>query len=75
MEPVRLKMHPSSVLFRCRPTCVVFSMCQQSASGTRKGGAGAGWFEMQAVTAVDMAWLLELAPHVYATGGGGGGPR
>ncbi|KAG2488343.1 hypothetical protein HYH03_013033 [Edaphochlamys debaryana] len=54
--PLKLRIHPSSVLFRSTPPCVVFHTVQQ---------ADSGWFEMQGVTSVDPSWLPELAPHMY----------
>ncbi len=55
-QGVNLRIHNSSVLFRSRPPCVVFTQVQQSDDG---------WFEMQGVTAIKPEWLSELAPHVY----------
>ncbi len=56
-QPVRLKMHPSSVLWRVRSPCVVFVTAVQGDSD---------WYEMQDVLAIDPAWLPEVAPHMYS---------
>jgi len=53
----RLRIHPSSVLFRCRPQWVCFTTAQQSNSG---------WYDMLNLIAIEPAWLTELAPHFYA---------
>ena len=64
-QSVRLRMHPSSVLFRSRPQWCVFSEVQQS-----DGGA----YEMQGVTAVpEPQMLVEAAPHMYSRKGPGPG--
>ena len=55
-QGVRLRIHNSSVLFRSRPSCVVFTSVQQTDDG---------WFEMQGVTAALPEWLTEVAPHMY----------
>ncbi|MEW5297962.1 MAG: hypothetical protein WDW36_001135 [Sanguina aurantia] len=55
-QPLQLRIHPSSVLFRSRPPCLVFHSVQEHDSG---------WFEMQGVTAVQPQWLLQAAPHMY----------
>lgn len=55
--PPKLRVHASSALWRVRPDLVVFQRCQQSGDG--------GWFEMQGVTAVAQADLLEVAPHYF----------
>lgn len=49
-----LFIHPGSVLFRARPACVVY------AAAVRTGRE-----YMRDVTAIDPAWLPELAPHFY----------
>jgi ATP-dependent RNA helicase DDX35 len=51
-----MRIHNSSVLFRSRPPCVVFTSVQQTDDG---------WFEMQGVTAIQPEWLTEAAPHLY----------
>lgn len=56
-QPVRLRMHQSSVLWRVRSLCVVFVTAVQGDSD---------WYEMQEVLAVDPQWLPEVAPHMYA---------
>lgn len=55
-QGARLRIHNSSVLFRSRPSCVVFNSVQQTDDG---------WYEMQGVTAVLPEWLTEVAPHMY----------
>ncbi|KAF6259921.1 putative DEAH [Scenedesmus sp. NREL 46B-D3] len=55
-RPLKLRIHASSVLARTRPQLVLFLRCQQNDQG---------WYEMQAVTAVEPSWLTELAPGVY----------
>ena len=55
---VKLRIHPSSVLFKCRPQWVCFVSAQQTDSG---------WYEMQEVMAIDSDWLSEVAPHYFAT--------
>lgn len=52
----RLKIHPSSVLYRCRPKWVCFYTAQQNESG---------WYEMQDVLTIEPEWLTEVAPHMY----------
>lgn len=54
--PVRLRLHPSSVLWRCQPACVLFLSAPQGDSG---------WHDMQEVVAIDAALLPEVAPHFY----------
>eukprot|EP00887_Chlorella_sp_A99_P002951 scaffold24.g2951.t1 len=53
---VRLRIHHSSVLFRCRPPWVCFYSAEQN---------DAGWYEMREVHAIESGWLTELAPHMY----------
>ena len=61
---VKLRIHSSSVLFRCRPQWVCFVTALQTDSG---------WYEMQDVLAVESAsWLTEAAPHYYSAAAGGG---
>ncbi|GLC77705.1 hypothetical protein PLESTF_001978400 [Pleodorina starrii] len=55
-NPIKLRIHNSSVLWRSTPSCIVYSTVQQ---------ADNGWYEMQGVTAVQPAWLIELAPHMF----------
>ncbi|KAL4435416.1 hypothetical protein ABPG77_006178 [Micractinium sp. CCAP 211/92] len=52
----KLRIHHSSVLFRCRPQWVLFYAAEQNDSG---------WYEMRDVLAIESAWLTELAPHMY----------
>lgn len=49
-----LRMHPSSVLFRCRPACVLYGQAVQTDR-----------LYMRDVAAIDAEWLAELAPHFY----------
>jgi ATP-dependent RNA helicase DDX35 len=53
---LKLRIHASSVLARTRPQLLLFLRCQQNDEG---------WYEMQAVTAVEPDWLTQLAPGVY----------
>lgn len=53
---VKLRIHHSSVLFRCRPQWVCFYAAEQNDSG---------WYEMRDVLAIESGWLTELAGHVY----------
>lgn len=53
---VKLRIHPSSVLFRCRPQWVCFYAAQQSEAGS---------YDMQDVHTIDPGWLMEIAPHFY----------
>lgn len=55
---LKLRVHPSSVLFRCRPQWVCFVSAQQTESG---------WYEMQEVMSIQSEWLTEVAPHFFAT--------
>jgi ATP-dependent RNA helicase DDX35 len=55
---VKLRIHPSSILFRCKPRWVCFVSAQQTDSG---------WYEMQEVVAIESEWLAEVAPHYFAT--------
>lgn len=55
-RPLKLRVHPSSVLFRTQPQLVVFLGCQQNDEG---------WYEMQGVTAIQQEWLTDLAPGVF----------
>lgn len=59
---VRLRIHPSSVLWRCRPAFVCFFSAEQGDDGA---------FEMREVHAIEAEWLVELAPHVYTRGKAG----
>jgi ATP-dependent RNA helicase DDX35 len=54
----RLCMHPSSVLYKCRPQWVCFYNAQQSDDG---------WYEMHDVVAIQSEWLTQLAPHMYTS--------
>ena len=53
---LRLRIHPSSVLFRCSPPpdMVVFNAAVQTDK-----------LYMHDITVIDPAWLPELAPHFY----------
>ncbi|KAI3425228.1 hypothetical protein D9Q98_008996 [Chlorella vulgaris] len=53
---VKLRIHHSSVLFRCRPAWVCFYAAEQNDTG---------WYEMRDVLAIESGWLTELAGHVY----------
>lgn len=53
---MKLKIHPSSVLQRCRQEVVVFSSAQQD---------DFGWYTMQDMSVVDKGSLLTLLPHLY----------
>ena len=55
---VRLRIHRSSVLWRVRPSMLVFHSVQQGPSG---------WHEMQDVTAIQPEWLPEIAPNMFRT--------
>ncbi|KDD72660.1 hypothetical protein H632_c3059p0, partial [Helicosporidium sp. ATCC 50920] len=55
---VHLRLHPSSVLFRCRPRWLLFFAAELHDSG---------WYDMRDVMTVEPEWLLELAPHMYRT--------
>jgi ATP-dependent RNA helicase DDX35 len=55
-RPLKMRIHPSSVLFRTQPQLVVFLGCQQNDEG---------WYEMQGVTAIQADWLTELVPGVF----------
>jgi ATP-dependent RNA helicase DDX35 len=55
---VKLRIHPSSILFRCKPKWVCFVSAQQTDSG---------WYEMQEVMSIESEWLSEVAPHFFAT--------
>jgi ATP-dependent RNA helicase DDX35 len=53
----RLRVHPLSVLFHCRPAWVVFASAVAGDDG---------WFEMQGLLTIEPEWLPELAPHYYS---------
>jgi len=55
--PLQLTVHPSSCLYRCKPSWIVYGMVQQTAEGG---------FEAQDVTSIEPEWLAELAPHMFA---------
>lgn len=55
-RPLQLTAHPSSVLSRCKPSWVVYTMVQETAGGG---------YQMQEITAIKPEWLFELAPHMY----------
>ncbi|KAI7836590.1 hypothetical protein COHA_009551 [Chlorella ohadii] len=52
----KLRIHHSSVLFRCRPQWVCFYAAEQNDTG---------WYEMRDILAIESGWLTELAPHMY----------
>jgi ATP-dependent RNA helicase DDX35 len=54
----RLRIHPSSVLFRCRPKYLCFFAAQQV--DTRL-------VDMQEVHSIEPEWLHEIAPHFFET--------
>ncbi|XP_010499046.1 PREDICTED: pre-mRNA-splicing factor ATP-dependent RNA helicase DEAH10-like [Camelina sativa] len=49
-------IHPTSVLFRAKPECVIFDELMQTSKKYIKN-----------VTRIDPLWLAELAPHHYKT--------
>ncbi|XP_060201491.1 pre-mRNA-splicing factor ATP-dependent RNA helicase DEAH10-like [Lycium barbarum] len=50
-----VQIHPSSVLFRAKPECIVFNeLVHTNHSYVRN------------VSRIDYLWLIELAPHLYA---------
>jgi ATP-dependent RNA helicase DHX8/PRP22 len=49
-------MHPSSVLFRTKPDCVIFNDLVRTTQNYIKN-----------LTRIDPLWLAELAPQYYAT--------
>lgn len=51
-----LRIHPSSVLYKCKPTWVLFYQVQQASTGA---------FEMQDLVTIEPDWLPELAPHYF----------
>ncbi|KAL6770172.1 hypothetical protein ACKKBG_A33890 [Auxenochlorella protothecoides x Auxenochlorella symbiontica] len=53
----KLRIHHSSVLFRCRPSWVCFYGAEQN---------NTGWYEMRDIAVIEPDWLTELAPHMYA---------
>lgn len=55
-DGMKLKIHPSSVLQRCRQEVVVFNTVQQD---------DFGWYTMQDVSVVEKGSLVNLLPHLY----------
>uniref|UniRef100_A0ACD5Y679 Uncharacterized protein n=1 Tax=Avena sativa TaxID=4498 RepID=A0ACD5Y679_AVESA len=51
-----VQMHPSSVLFRTKPDCVIFNELVRTTQNYIKN-----------ITRIDPLWLAELAPQYYAT--------
>lgn len=51
-----VQMHPSSVLFRTKPDCVIFNELVRTTQNYVKN-----------LTRIDPLWLAELAPQYYAT--------
>uniref|UniRef100_A0ACD5XRQ4 Uncharacterized protein n=1 Tax=Avena sativa TaxID=4498 RepID=A0ACD5XRQ4_AVESA len=51
-----VQMHPSSVLFRTKPDCVIFNELVRTTQNYIKN-----------LTRIDPLWLAELAPQYYAT--------
>ena len=49
-------IHPTSVLFRSKPECVIFNELMQTSKKYIKN-----------LTRIDHLWLAELAPHHYKT--------
>lgn len=54
---VRLRAHPSSVLFRVSAPWVLFYQAKQGESG---------WYDMHDLVTVEPEWLPELAPHMFS---------
>jgi len=54
----RLRIHPSSVMFRCRPKYLCFFASQQ---------VDAHLVDMQEVHIIEPEWLHEIAPHFFET--------
>jgi ATP-dependent RNA helicase DHX8/PRP22 len=51
-----VQIHPSSVLFRTKPDCVIFNELVRTTQNYVKN-----------LTRIDPLWLAELAPQYYAT--------
>lgn len=49
-----VQIHPSSVLFRARPDCIIFNELVQTSHKYVRN-----------VTRIDYLWLTELASHYY----------
>jgi len=49
-------IHPTSVLFRAKPECVIFNELMQTSKKYIKN-----------LTIIDSLWLSELAPHHFQT--------
>ncbi|KAM3341197.1 pre-mRNA-splicing factor ATP-dependent RNA helicase DEAH10 isoform X1 [Capsicum galapagoense] len=55
LSGLMVQIHPSSVLFRAKPECIVFNeLVRTNHSYVRN------------VSRIDYLWLIELAPHLYA---------
>jgi hypothetical protein len=54
--PAKLRIHPSSVLWRVAAPWVVFYSAQQGDSG---------WHDMQELLTIEPDWLPELAPQMF----------
>ncbi|XP_031124650.1 pre-mRNA-splicing factor ATP-dependent RNA helicase DEAH10-like [Ipomoea triloba] len=50
-----VQIHPSSVLFRAKPECIVFNELVQT-----------NYTYVRNISRIDYLWLAELAPHFYA---------
>jgi ATP-dependent RNA helicase DHX8/PRP22 len=51
-----VQIHPSSVLFRTKPDCIIFNELVRTTQNYVKN-----------LTRIDPLWLAELAPQYYAT--------
>lgn len=51
-----VQVHPTSVLFRGKPECIIFNELIQTSKKFIRN-----------VTRIDYSWLIELAPHYYST--------
>ncbi|XP_010551371.1 PREDICTED: pre-mRNA-splicing factor ATP-dependent RNA helicase DEAH10 [Tarenaya hassleriana] len=49
-------IHPTSVLFRGKPECVIFNELMQTSKKYIRN-----------ITRIDSSWLIELAPHYYSS--------
>lgn len=65
--PPRLRIHPSSVLFRTKPQCLVYHQLQPSASS--------GYHDMVDLMQIPDDWLVDIAPHMFRRVSGQGLPR
>ncbi|GKU99573.1 hypothetical protein SLEP1_g12401 [Rubroshorea leprosula] len=50
-----VQIHPTSVLFRSKPECIVFNELVQTSNKYIRN-----------ITRIDFLWLTELAPHYYS---------